>query len=97
VWRISSLRSCSRREQRPRGLCLQRQAGESRADTIVQITAQTAAFLLTGQDQPFPRALQVLAQQPHVHRGTELAGQIAHQPLLFAGCAGTSASGWKST
>jgi hypothetical protein len=52
----------------PGGLGLQRQSGQRRADAVVQVAPQTAAFFLPGQDQPFPGPLEVLAQHPRVQR-----------------------------
>ncbi len=72
----------ARREQRPRGLGLQRQPGQRRADAVVQVPAQPAPFFLPGQDEALPRALQVLAEQPRVQRAAELPGQVVHQPFL---------------
>ena len=48
----------------------------------MQLPAQPAPFFLAGQDEPFPGALQVLAEQPRVQRAAELPGQVAQQPLL---------------
>ena len=59
-----------------------REFSQRRADAVVQVPAQPAPFFLAGQDQPFPGALQVLAEQPRVQRAAELPGQIVQQPLL---------------
>ena len=69
-------------QQRPCRLGLECQPGQRRADAVVQVPAQAAPFFLAGQHEPFPRAQQVLAEQPRVQRGAELPGQVMQQPFL---------------
>ena len=83
----------ARREQCPRGLGLECQPGQRRADAVVQVPAQAAPFFLPGQDEPFPGALQVLAEQPRVQRAAELPSQVVQQPLLAPRSAGEPAPG----
>ena len=62
--------------ERPRGLDLQPNAGEGRAEPVVQLVAEAASFPLTRVHQLLPAALQVLLQaQRRQGRGHLLGDQ----------------------
>jgi hypothetical protein len=63
----------TRREQRPRRFCLQRQPGQRRPDPVVQVPAQPAPFFLARQHEPLPGALQICAQHPGVQHARQAA------------------------
>ncbi len=48
----------------------------------MQVTAQAAALLLTGEDQPLPGMLQRSRQRHPVGGDTGLPGQILQQPVI---------------
>lgn len=67
------------------GADLQRQAGQGRAQAVVQVAPQPTPLLLPGADQPLAGALQVGGQTDGVDRHPDLAGEVLQQLAVGGG------------
>ncbi len=59
-------------EEVHRGIVLEGEGGESRAESVVEVAAEAAALLLAGRDEPLPRPLEVGGEAGGVGGGSGL-------------------------
>ena len=70
-------------DQQPGGLELVDDAGQRRAEAVVQVAADPATLLLAGVHQSLPAGLQVLGQAAGAGRGRCLPDHVAEQALVL--------------
>ena len=77
-----------RPERRGRGLGAQADRGERRPEAVMQVSPESTAFLLAGDDEPLARPREIVPQPDRADRGARLPSEVLEQPQLVATEAG---------